>query len=325
MIRGDCTKEELLGRIEELELLNRELLAEKEQEVNLGFAWTGNLGHWYWNIKTNTVTFNPLKVTALGYERTEIPERVTFQFFTDKIHPDDYKNTMDAMKAHLYGRSPVYEVEYRIQTKDGGYRWYYDRGAITQYDAAGKPLFLAGVVFDVTEKKEKQAELERRNSMLAQLAAIDGLTNIANQRALIDYLKDAIANPQWKSIPLSIAFFDIDDFKKVNDTKGHLYGDKVLADVAAIIKRSIRDTDFAGRYGGEEFMVVFLNADLHAASSVAQRIRRSIEHELSNDEVSVTISGGVKQYEGESLSDFIRAADVCLYAAKMNGKNRIIS
>ena len=100
----------------------------------LEYAWSGNLGHWYWNIKTNTVTFNPLKVTALGYDRDEIPDQVSYQFFTDKIHPEDYQKTMDAMMAHLYGKAGVYEVEYRIRAKNGEYRWYYDRGRITQYD-----------------------------------------------------------------------------------------------------------------------------------------------------------------------------------------------
>ena len=318
------TREQLLERIEELELLNRELLAEKEQEIRLEYAWTGNLGHWYWNIKTNAVTFNPLKVTALGYNKSEIPEHVTFQYFTQKLHPDDYQKTMDAMMDHLHGKVSAYEAEYRIQTKDGKYRWYYDRGTITRYDAGGKPLFLAGIVFDITEKKETQTELEHKNKILAEMSAMDGLTKISNHRTLIEYLKAAISDANRTGGPLSIAFFDIDDFKKVNDSKGHIYGDQVLVDVAAIIKGSIRDTDIAGRYGGEEFMVVFRNADLSTASNIAQRIRQSIENRAP-DESPVTISGGVKQYQGESLTDLIHAADTNLYEAKRKGKNRIVS
>lgn len=96
--------------------------------------------HWYWDIETNTITFNPLKVTTLGYEICEIPEHVTYQYFTDKLHPEDYPKTMKAMKDHLYGRIEVYEAEYQIKTKDGRYRWYYDRGKITQRDKDGKPF-----------------------------------------------------------------------------------------------------------------------------------------------------------------------------------------
>ena len=324
MDHDSTTMQQLLERIEELELLNRELLAEKEQEIRLEYAWTGNLGHWYWNIKTNAVTFNPLKVTALGYDKSEIPEHVTFQYFTDKLHPDDYQKTMDAMMDHLHGKASAYEAEYRIQTKDGKYRWYYDRGTITRHDAGGKPLFLAGIVFDITQKKETQTELEHKNKILAEMSAMDGLTKISNHRTLIEYLKAAISDANRTGSPLSIAFFDIDDFKKVNDTNGHVYGDQVLVDVAAIIKGSIRDTDIAGRYGGEEFMVVFQNADLSTASNIAQRIRQSVENRAP-DESPVTISGGVKQYQGESLTDLIHAADTNLYEAKRKGKNRIVS
>ena len=318
------TREQLLERIEELELLNRELLAEKERETRLEYAWTGNLGHWYWNIKTNAVTFNPLKVTALGYDKSEIPEHVTFQYFTQKLHPDDYQKTMDAMMDHLHGKASAYEAEYRIQTKDGKYRWYYDRGTITRRDEGGKPLLLAGIVFDITQKKETQTELEHKNKILAEMSAMDGLTNISNHRTLIEYLKAAISDADRTGSPLSIAFFDIDDFKKVNDSKGHVYGDQVLVDVAAIIKGSIRDTDIAGRYGGEEFMVVFQHADLSTASSIAQRIRQSVESRASEGG-PVTISCGVKQYQGESLADLIHAADNNLYEAKRKGKNRVVS
>lgn len=83
------SRDMLLERIEELEILNQELLKEKENEINLDHAWTGNLGHWYWNVKT------------------------------DLLHPDDYPKAMEAMKDHLYGKASVYEVEYRIRTKTG--------------------------------------------------------------------------------------------------------------------------------------------------------------------------------------------------------------
>ena len=162
------TKEQLLEKIENLELLTQELLREKEQETKLEYSWTGNLGHWYWNIRTNEVTFNPLKVTTLGYDRSEIPENISYQFFTDKLHPEDYPVTMEAMKNHLYGKADVYEVEYRIQTKDNKYKWYYDRGKITQYDEDGKPVFLAGIVFDITEKKETQLKLLELNGILTE-------------------------------------------------------------------------------------------------------------------------------------------------------------
>lgn len=322
---SDFSKEKLLERINELELLNNELLAEREQDVTLEYAWTGNLGHWYWNVKTNSVTFNPLKITTLGYDKSEIPKNVTYQFFTDKLHPEDYQRVMDVMYDHLYGRVNVYEVEYRIKTKDGKYKWYYDRGKITQYDEDGKPLFLAGIVFDISERKYLQAELEYKNKILAEMSSIDGLTKISNHRTLIDYLNVGITDVRQSNNPLSIAIFDVDDFKNVNDIHGHVYGDQVLIEVAEIIKKSIRDSDLAGRYGGEEFMVIFVNTDLEKASNVAERIRKTVEDTLFANGINVTISGGVKQYMGGNVTSFIHEADKNLYEAKNIGKNLVIA
>jgi len=318
------TKEQLIERIDELEILKDQLLKEKEQEIKLEYDWTGNLGHWYWNIKTNNVTFNLLKVTVLGYEKKDIPETVSYDFFTDKLHPDDHESTMKAMKDHLYGKASVYEAEYRIKTKEGKYRWYYDRGKITRVDEKGKPLFLAGIVFDITEKKEAEMELENKNKELAEISSVDGLTKISNRRALIEHLKTAAADPSASKKNLSVAIFDIDDFKRVNDTKGHVYGDQVLVEVAAIIDKSIRDSDLAGRYGGEEFMVIFSEADAEKAAGIAERIRVSIEKKFIEEDLKITVSGGIKQYRGEELTDFIKAADENLYKAKRTGKNRIV-
>lgn len=320
----EFSREQLLDRIKSLEMLTQELLNEKEQETRLEYAWTGNLGHWYWNIKTNEVTFNSLKVTTLGYDKSEIPEHVTYQFFTDKLHPEDFQKAMNAMRDHLYGKADVYEIEYRIKAKDGTFKWYYDRGRITQYDN-GKPVFLAGIVFDITEKKETQLELEYKNRILSEISSIDGLTKIGNHRTLIEHLKAEIAETSRTSNQLSIALFDIDDFKKVNDSKGHVYGDQVLVDIASIITKSIRGTDFAGRYGGEEFMVIFPNTTLSVASKISERIRQAVEDYKFVDGLRITISGGTSQYNNETITELVHSADTKLYTAKRNGKNQIVS
>ena len=139
------SRDQLLERIRELEMLNRQLLLEKEEQTRLEYAWTGNLGHWYWNIKANEVTFNPLKMTALGYDKSRIPQHVSYQYFTDMLHPEDYQKAINTMFGHMYGAAVVYEVEYRMRAKDGGYRWYYDRGKITQRKKQGGSLIQARI------------------------------------------------------------------------------------------------------------------------------------------------------------------------------------
>lgn len=320
----DFSREQLLKRLEELEILNQQLLKEKEQETRLEFAGIGYLGHWYWNIKTNNVIFDPLKIINLGYEGSEIPQSVTYQYIMEMLHPEDYSKTIDSMNEHLYGNTEVFEAEYRIRTKDGGYKWHYDRAKVTRYDSHSKPVFVAGVTFDVTERKEMQLEMERKNSILSEMSCTDGLTKLKNRRALIEHLKMEIAEYNRSGKTMSIAMFDVDNFKKVNDTKGHVFGDKVLVDIANILQQSIRGTDIAGRYGGEEFVVVLSNANTNNAGIAAERIRKSVERFDFGEGMKITISGGVKEYQGEEIPEFINAADVNLYKAKQQGKNQIV-
>jgi PAS domain S-box-containing protein len=165
------TKEELITELEHKTALLNQFLNEKEEETLLKFSWTGNLGHWYWDVRKNIVQFNPLKIKAIGYDPSEFSEPIGFQFFTEKLHPDDYEQVMQNMRDHLSGLSSVYEVEYRIKAKDGSWKYYHDRGKITQYDANGKPLLLAGIVFDITKKKEAEQTLMESEKKLRELVA----------------------------------------------------------------------------------------------------------------------------------------------------------
>jgi diguanylate cyclase (GGDEF)-like protein len=117
---------------------------------------------------------------------------------------------------------------------------------------------------------------------------------------------------------------DIDNFKKINDTYGHKFGDEVLMKVSNAIESSLRKTDFVGRYGGEEFLVIFTQTDIKGALNTAERIRKSVEDlTWSEKDIKVTISGGVFQRTDEDHSETIAAADSLLYEAKANGKNRV--
>jgi PAS domain S-box-containing protein len=161
------SKEELIELLESRDLFIESFLKEQDEGKTLRYAWTGNLGHWYWDVENNIVEFNELKVTNLGYDVSEIPENCGYEFFTDKLHPDDYEGVMQNMRDHLSGKAPVYEVEYRIRTRNNEWRWYHDRGKITQHDKNGKPLFLAGIVFDISEKKGYE---ERQNVLIQSLS-----------------------------------------------------------------------------------------------------------------------------------------------------------
>lgn len=320
----DLSRQELMEKIEAQELLINELLAEKEAQVKLDYPWKGNLGHWYWNIQSNDVVFNPLKVTALGYSKDEIPENVPYEFFTDKLHPDDYVTAMDKMMQHLKGETPVYEIEYRIKAKDDKWKWFYDRGKVTQRKADGTPLFASGIVFDVTSQKEKEENLEELTSSLIEIVEKDELTEIRNRRSIFKELKAKMMKSSIEKVQLVIAMLDIDDFKILNDTKGHVYGDYVLKEVAKSLSDTLSGYGCVGRYGGEEFLVILPQNSRHEAEAILNDCRKAvINNEFLKNE-SVTISGGFAMYDHhDSLEEFIEEADNYLYQAKTSGKNRI--
>jgi len=316
-------KDTLIQMLENQESLNRQLLREQENETTLSFPWAGNLGRWYWHIPSNHLTFNPKKMTALGYSKDSIPKHPTYQLFTDKLHPDDYEDVMEAMREHLRGDKPVYETIYRIKTKDGDYKWYHDRGKITERSNDGKPLFLAGIVFDITKQKVMEKELKEKNRRLEDLSRKDGLTDILNHKSVIEGLEEHSKTHSLENRPLSIVLFDLDDFKSINDQLGHVEGDNRLRAVADILRANSREQDMVGRYGGEEFMCVLTDTTYEDALTFARRVRQEVENTFKDETVPLTISGGVHLYDGEKVSEAIHKADMKLYEAKEKGKNRI--
>ncbi|NTW05038.1 MAG: GGDEF domain-containing protein [Peptococcaceae bacterium] len=189
-------------------------------------------------------------------------------------------------------------------------------------------MWTAGVIILVTQRlnaevRDMKLDLEQRNKDLVEQSALDGLTKIRNHRALNEYLKIEIISSKISGQTLSIAMFDLDNFKKINDNRGHLCGDQVLVEVARIMQDNVRASDVAGRYGGEEFMVIFSGTNDVVAKLIAERIRIKVEQHFAGD-LGVTISGGIKEFEGETIADFIHAADMNLYEAKNKGRNRIV-
>lgn len=315
------SKQELITRLRELQSILTEIQEEKSHQELLNFPWVGNLGNWYWYVKTNRVIFNDAKSSALGYSKNEIPAEIGFEFFTEKIHPDDYDRVMNNMRDHLYGRSEVYDTTYRIQTRDSRWLWFYDRGKITQWNEFGKPEMIVGIVFDITEQKQMETLLQEQNEKLIALSSIDALTGIFNRRILFERLDYEMKRTERTQKPLSVVLMDIDYFKQVNDQYGHLVGDQVLIQVAKLIQQSVRKTDIVGRYGGEEFLILLPDCSTSEGSKVAEKIRMAIKEAVFETDLKVTISGGVAEYQNQSIEKLVEDADNRLYEAKRNGRN----
>ena len=173
-------------------------------------------------------------------------------------------------------------------------------------------------------------ELERLNKHLAELATIDPLTQVANRRAVEQRLAHEFQRERRYKHPLACILIDIDHFKSVNDNYGHPIGDKVLVEVAAAIRESIRATDLVARFGGEEFIVLAPETTTAAALMVAERIRRAITDKTTDKTDQglpvVTASVGVACTEAEvgDENELLAKADAALYRAKHEGRNRVV-
>lgn len=177
--------------------------------------------------------------------------------------------------------------------------------------------------------KHLQDDLKRSNELLLELSNTDHLTGMYNRRYLMDAMDKELQRCDRKGGNLSVLILDIDHFKQVNDTYGHLQGDIVLQKVALQLQKELRNYDIAARYGGEEFIAVLPDSSLREAAFVSERIRTSIQEikfSGSLEPLSLTASVGVAALSTPActtVDELIKLADEALYRAKTNGRNRV--
>jgi diguanylate cyclase (GGDEF)-like protein len=165
---------------------------------------------------------------------------------------------------------------------------------------------------------------KRRQSQLQRLATVDPLTGAGNRRAQNDKLDNVNAAFRRAQVPCSVMILDIDHFKKINDTHGHVVGDEILVEVADLIRTNIRSTESLYRYGGEEFIVVAEHTSLQNAGQLAEKLRRLIEQKSFCRGIHLTTSFGVAELQGgEGRKGWLNRADGALFRAKGEGRNRV--
>lgn len=193
-----------------------------------------------------------------------------------------------------------------------------------------------GNVFRFLEKPSPIADIEKvidqgieeyhRFIETQTFMLFDPLTDCYNRKTILESLSLEIERSNRYTRPLSIAMLDIDHFKSVNDTLGHMAGDEVLQVVVAAIKKQKRQVDLLGRYGGEEFLLIFPEATIEGARQACEKFRLLIEGLVFENytNLHVTVSIGVAQYQHESVSEFIDRADSLLYKGKHSGRNVVV-
>ncbi len=177
--------------------------------------------------------------------------------------------------------------------------------------------------------KELQDDLRQKNQRLEQLTRVDELTGLNNRRFFMEMLRNEFRRSDRYGTPVVFVMVDVDHFKKVNDTYGHLMGDKALVSVAQVLSRTARAQDLVGRFGGEEFAIIMPHTELKGGELAANRHRRLIEEEpimLDQGPLQITASFGVANFpraDVRRVEDLIEMADQALYKAKEAGRNRV--
>ena len=196
--------------------------------------------------------------------------------------------------------------------------------AVPLRDSEGNIAGAIVVNQDITERRRQEEELKRVHSLLELQATTDTLTGIFNRLKFNELLDIEIRGAMRYRHPLSLIMFDIDHFKSINDSYGHLVGDAVLKEITSLVKDNIRNVDIFARWGGEEFVILSPNSTLRAVSQVAEKLRQLIEASSFSSPCRVTVSFGLAQFqEDEVANNFIKRADSALYRAKSFGRNRV--
>ncbi|KQM27847.1 MULTISPECIES: sensor domain-containing diguanylate cyclase [unclassified Sphingomonas] len=298
-------------------------LAEKMRLLELAES-AAEVGHWRLDTGRERVTWSQEVFRIHGVPAAVPP---TFASALEAYHPDDRAMVTGHIGQAIADRSS-FEFRARIIRPDGEVRHVFSRGEIDRVNDDGS-LCLFGIIQDVTVQVAHETLLDnarKHAEEAARLATImaetDQLTGIANRRRTMAALEQAVSTADAHDAPVSIAIFDIDHFKQVNDRHGHAVGDQVLQRVAHAAAAELRKTDVIGRFGGEEFVLVLPDAAADTALRVAERVRGAIEATGQHPQVTVSI-GVAERLPGETRESLLRRADQALYVAKHAGRNTL--
>lgn len=266
---------------------------------------------------------NPAVEKVLGYH----PEERIGRQGLEIVHPDDAHFLVSSFIALIgdAGTPPI-RGEVRLRHKNGTYRTLEVVQSNLVKDDAVEAVILN--YRDITERKIAEEALKKSEQRYLELSIMDDLTQLYNSRHFYMQLQKEIERSKRYEQPLTLLFLDLDKFKDFNDTFGHIEGDHVLARLGLVIKRCLRDSDSAYRYGGEEFTVMLPMTTSKEGFVTAERIKDELSREVftpgPDREIFLTMSVGVAQYQlDEEMKTFVNRADQFMYRAKNEGRNRI--
>lgn len=294
----------------------------ESEEALLNSQAITHIGNYVWEMIPDKTSWSAELYRIVGQSPDAFEP--SYNGYLSCIHPDDRQDFTE-LTADVLDRTEPYSGEYRIIRPHGEVRYVYEKGMVYR-DEAGRPVRLVGVIHDITERKEAEEKLRRQ-------AYSDELTGLPNRNYFMEQLSKTLALTKRHGYYSALLFFDLDNFKIINDTLGHHNGDKLLSEVGQRLSQTIRKEDTAARLGGDEFVVIATNLGRdpeHAAEQarhIAEKLRDSLALPIyiEEHEHHLTMSTGISLFPGgdEDINDILKFADTAMYRSKENGRDTI--
>jgi diguanylate cyclase (GGDEF)-like protein/PAS domain S-box-containing protein len=309
-----AAEEELRAQYEELQS-NEEALRNSEEKYRLAIEGANDV-IWEWNLQTKEFFASEKWRELTGFS---LPRKANIKQLSIIVVDEDFEKVTMDLKEHLEGKTDFYKSEFRIKSKDGGYKWVLNRGTVLR-DSENKPIKIAGSLTDITERKKIEQKIEF-------MAYYDTLTGLPNRTYFMTVLEKELAKARDDNGTGIVLFIDVDNFKNTNDTLGHDYGDMLLELIARRLKVNSSEDYTVCRFGGDEFIILKsgINSEDDTAA-FAEKILKVFHEtfEINEKRIDATVSIGIAIYpkDGVEGSKILKNADTAMYRSKGAGKNK---
>lgn len=309
-----ATEEALRSQYDEL-VDSEEALRNSEERYKLALE-CANDSIWEWNLNTGEFFASDKLYDITGYMLDKDIDIV--KFMEEKIHPEDVDRAFKDVEDHINNLTEVYKSEFRFKRKNDDYIWLLSRGMALR-NSENKAIKLAGSLTDISYRKFSEEKMRF-------MAYYDSLTKLPNRTFFINKLNEVLEAINIQHSEGAILFIDLDNFKIINDTMGHEFGDKLLIYLAKKFESWINEEDTIYRLGGDEFVILHPNANEIELKSYAQRFLELFNKpcKIDGKQIYVTVSIGIGLYpkDGKDTNTIFKNADAAMYKAKELGKNR---